>query len=101
MKTGLSGPTIVRILKQGARYTTGGITVISGGREEKAGFACVVSKKVVKRAVDRNRVRRRIREALRRVEGVPKTLVVIYRGGDQSYRSLRETLQALMKQINT
>ena len=54
------------------------VIAITPTPELPTALTCVVSKKVARHAVDRNRIKRRIREAFRRVDAVPPyaTLVV-------------------------
>jgi ribonuclease P protein component len=64
-------------LRKGARKSVSGMTVLSvvQGRSLKA--AIVVSKKVSKSAVVRNKIRRKVYTALEQFKDVPKMVVII------------------------
>ncbi|MDE0243679.1 MAG: ribonuclease P protein component [Candidatus Kaiserbacteria bacterium] len=98
MKTGLSGSDIQTILKKGRRYVGDGLVVVFGSEKERSGrFAVVVSKKVARHSVDRNRIKRLVREAIRSLPTVPYPFVVLCRR-DLSQQQARDTLQTIFKE---
>jgi ribonuclease P protein component len=84
-------------LRKGRRRSVGGLTVLSieQGRVLKA--AVVVSKKVSKRAVDRNRIRRKIYAALEGFVDVPIMVAVIVHTPDVAGLSQEEIVEMLAK----
>ena len=97
MKTGLSGPDIQHILKHGKRYTDGGITVVCGAKGDPEGRAFIVSKKTAKQSVDRNAIRRRLREASADAPTSCRTFVILCRDAGLSFQSMKKTIHSLLE----
>lgn len=74
---------IEKIGKSGGRYKGKLLTFRFLLKEESpSAFAVAVSKKIAKKAVDRNRVRRQVNEAIRtHLEGLKKTIYALAIGG--------------------
>jgi ribonuclease P protein component len=67
-------------------------------------IACVVSKKTLPHAVDRNRVRRRVRAAFSSVPGLPSPLTLVFTarpGADKaSFDSLSRDVRSLVEKAS-
>lgn len=94
-----------RLYRQGKRARGRLLTVITVPQPEASAcrVAFVVSRKVAKQAVRRNRIRRRLREALRHLRaeqelaGVPDLLLIAHPAAvDASYWDLRAELEGLL-----
>jgi ribonuclease P protein component len=66
-----------RVYREGRRVTIGGITVVSASGAAEGPRIGVVAGKAVGGAVERNRAKRRLRAALRRVGRVPDADAVV------------------------
>lgn len=88
------------ILKHGKRYTRRGFVVCVLRSGDSGGcFAVLISKKVIKGAVLRNRLRRVFREVVRVFDCRSADLVVLYRGSFDSGVRAREHLHILLREI--
>lgn len=83
-----------RVFAEGSRYKATYFTVLVAGSAEGARLGMVVGRRVSKRAVTRNRVRRQARETFRHAELPPIDVVLIGRPGLDRVTSaqLREDL---------
>ena len=87
-----------------SRYFT--VKAIANPRRQHSRFAVIVSKKVHKSAVGRNRIRRRTYEMLRQIQPhLPETtdIAVIVSTGEvinAPYEDIWDTLQAQLKELN-
>lgn len=85
-----------------SRYMT--VKLVKNPRRNASRFSVVVSKKVHKSAVGRNRIRRRLYELLRaeypHIVGVYDIAVIVTNGETlgAEYESLRDTLHTLLEQ---
>lgn len=78
-----------------------GVGVVS--QRIRGGFACVVSKKVARKAVDRNRIKRRVRAIMREVTLSGPLVVIVYAKPGASHatmQDLREDIMALLGRFN-
>jgi ribonuclease P protein component len=72
-----SGSSFSKVYRTGSRSRKGGITVIQAPRETSPTEVGFVAGKKVGNAVARNRAKRRLREAARRVRLAPATTYVV------------------------
>lgn len=61
-----------RIIYRGAYFDVASVP------KEATKYACIIAKKRIKRAVDRNKARRKVHEALRAVETKEPSYILIY-----------------------
>jgi ribonuclease P protein component len=64
-------------LRKGSRKSVGGMTVLSVVQGKSLKAAVVVSKKVSKSAVVRNKIRRKVYTAMENYKDIPRMVVVI------------------------
>lgn len=82
------------------------VKFVENSRREESRFAVVVSKKVLKSAVGRNRIRRRIYEIIRhelpRIDGVYDIVVMIFHKNikDDPYNEIQQELVDIFKQAD-
>jgi ribonuclease P protein component len=93
---------ILRILRQGTRWRFGFLTLhgIQGGSAVRA--TVIIDKKVSKRAVVRNKIKRQLREQLQHAQ-LPAGAYVLrgYSGCEQSSLSeLRQVVQQVLKKVS-
>ncbi len=72
-----------------------------GGRPH-GGFACVVSKKAARRAVDRNRIKRRVRAIIRESVLPKSSVLIVYAKAGASRATmdeLREEIATLLRRL--
>ena len=78
MRLSLTGDdAFARVLAQGQRQRVGALVVIvapGAKRQNRSGFS--IGRKLMPRAIDRNRLRRRLREVVRKLEREPSVDVV-------------------------
>lgn len=97
--------TVRRVYRLGNRYGSSLLSVHSnkGDKVRKTRVAVVVSKKVHKSAVQRNRIRRRLYEVIRlrldKIKAPVELVVTVYRPdvADVSFVSLEETIDDLFE----
>lgn len=97
----ISKDSFKTILQKGTSYHTENFT-LRVLPSEKEGFAVLVSKKVAKGAVDRNRIRRRVysvlRDSLLHIKAKSKNIVSAKDGAKQlSFESQKEEINRLLK----
>ena len=111
MKNSLSAGEVQHILKKGKRVVVGGIVVVymkrdTGSGEEGAAtppqrYAIVIRKKKFKKSTMRNRIRRIIREVLRRVNLPYPVFVVVYTGGvSHKYKDIEQLMSKVSHTIH-
>ena len=102
MKTALRRDEIAEILKRGKRITGGAVMLICGkkkkeGRRER--YAVIVPKKNLKRSVDRNRIKRIVREIIRK-DGMPfGSFIIRYTGKKQTYQEIQKDMDAVREKV--
>lgn len=84
-------------------YITLAIGVVPG--RSRSGFACVVSKKAARHAVDRNRIKRRVRAIFREIypSFTPGMVVVAYAKNGSSRTTmvqLRDDIHTLLSKVH-
>ncbi len=103
MKTALRRERVQYVLKHGERHARRGLVICvlrscdfasGSGR-----FAILISKKVVKGAVLRNRLRRVLREVVQTFDRECVDLVVLYRSEFDSEVEVRERLRILLCEV--
>ena len=103
MKTALRRERVQYILKHGDRYVGKGVVVCALKSDEvcvgSGGFAILISKKAVRTAVLRNRIRRVLREVVRSFDCGCVDFVVLCRSGCDSEDGVREQLHMLLCNI--
>lgn len=89
--------------KGGGRAQTQHFSAVFGASAQGGGAAAVVSKKVARRAVARNLIRRRMLEVMRPYALPQRFLVVYARAGSQnlSYNALARELTPLLDRITS
>ena len=98
MKTSLRHEEVQHILKHGKRYVHNGFLVCVLG-DGSGRFAVLVSKKVARSAVVRNRMRRVLREVVRTVDSVPFDFVVLQNKGNLSSEFIQTSLPMVLNTI--
>lgn len=95
-----------KVFENGKFFSIGSISLICApNAQETSRIGFVVSKKVSKKAVDRNRIRRILREALRPMVTLLKPgmdAVIMYRGTDMhpEFDQMSRLLSQLLKKSN-
>lgn len=101
MKTALRQDEIREILKKGRRIVLEGMVFLytPPKKTEKKRFAVIVSKKTLKKNVDRNRVRRIIRELVRKSDIPLDIFIVIYNGKQPTYQNIKKELDTVVEKM--
>jgi ribonuclease P protein component len=91
-----------KALKRGRNFREGRLVVkVSKAKERKTKLGILVPKKNVKKAVDRNRIKRRIKEIVRKnfkkIRGNFNLLFIILSGFDPEDRFLKQKIEKLFK----
>jgi ribonuclease P protein component len=95
-----------RVFSRGKGFSAGNLLLkINSPNENKIRFGIVISKKVAKQAVTRNRIRRVLKEALRQeqgriIKGVEAVLVVLPGFQDQGVVEARKALRHLFQKAS-
>lgn len=99
----LTSAEVPLILKEGKGASYGPIRVKYTPRLGKAHtsrFAVVISKKVLKKATDRNRARRRVYEMVRTIElPSPVDVVILLSVGSLSSKELRQSVKEALSKV--
>jgi ribonuclease P protein component len=82
-------------LRKGARKSVSGMTVLSVVQGKSLKAAIVVSKKVSRSAVVRNKIRRKVYTALEQYKDVPKMVVIIVHTDELQERKPEEIARLL------
>lgn len=95
----LTRPIFPVVLKSGRRVSSTNFTAVFSN--EASGYAVVVTKKVSKLAVVRNRTKRRIIAALKEIE-IPQALIVFPKSSASSvsYEDTKKELKAFLSKAN-
>ena len=96
MKTGLKREEVVEILKKGKRKEKEGITVVFG-KKKTGRCTVVISKKYIKKSVQRNTIKRYIRESIRKSEQTLPECVILFKKRSFDKKEVESLLQELVK----
>ena len=100
MKQSLTRSEVEDILKNGRRAVSDTVKMVyKKDDSEKEGYAVLVPKKKVKKAVERNRIRRIIREAVRETDMPIPMFVILYTGGEVSHTAMKESMKHIAEKI--
>ena len=98
----LRGKEFEEVLKKGKGFKVGSLVLkkIEGGEGKKFGF--LISKKVLKKATQRNKLKRRLREILREKvekikEGIRAIFITLPGLEKKDFRELKEIFEKLLK----
>ena len=102
MKTSLHQEEVQHILKHGERYACAGLVVcvfrFSGGFGR---YAVLIPKKVLQSSVARNRMRRVLREVIRKPDQLCGNFVVLHNNKNSSEAEVKEHLGLLLSKASS
>jgi ribonuclease P protein component len=98
----LRGKEFEEVLKKGKGFRVNGLVLKLILKEKEKKFGFLISKKVLKKAVQRNKLKRRLREILReRVEnireGVRAVFIALRRIEEKEFFELKEIFEKILK----
>ena len=100
MKTSLRHDEIPHVLKKGKRTVGNGITLVCESGNGKTGrYAVLIPKKKVKKSVERNKVRRMLREIMRMMQVPCQRYIIIYTGKSRSFHEIKLAVKQMAENI--
>ena len=96
----LKNKIVINELFEKGKYLSNGIVMIKFLESDSTDFLFAVSSKKFKRAVDRNRIKRLMREVVRKLEVESKTIAIVYNGTlVPNFDDVNNSVRNLIKKI--
>jgi ribonuclease P protein component len=96
----LKNKTIINELFEKGKYLSNGIVMIKFLESDSNGFLFAVSSKKFKRAVDRNRIKRLMKESARKISVNNKTIAFVYTGeGVPTFETINNSINNILSKI--
>ena len=104
MKTSLSRERVEYILKKGKRYAQGGMVIVCVSENDlrqkgQQKYAVLIPKRVVKKSVARNRLRRVIREMIKEVDVQCSEFVILCNSKSCTEESVKKAVEQVVQKI--
>ena len=96
----LKNKIVINELFEKGKYLSNGVVMIKFLESDSNGFLFAVSSKKFKRAVDRNKIKRYMRESVRGLIAPKKNIAIVYIGvGVPELSDIKESITKLLNKI--